>query len=153
MRFEFETDQAFENRKHGHAYVARLFFDTDTEKINREFLESMGRTWNGKRYYYEKWFVELAENDVIEARLTDGSCKNDYRYWYQIRKSESIRITQAEALNYVTNQFMTQIKQFEEEPQADELEVRETVAKLDERIKWKKVALALYKKLKDLEKI
>jgi hypothetical protein len=153
MRFEFETDQAFESRKHGHAYVARLFFDTDTEKINREFLESMGRTWNGKQYYYEKWFVELTENDVIEARLTDGSWKNDYRYWYQICNDICVKITQTEAIDYITNQFMNQIKKFEDEPQANEAIVREAVSEIGERIKWKKVALALYKKLKDLELI
>lgn len=146
MRFEFETEQAFESRKNGHAYVARLYFDIETEKINREFLPSMGKSWN-KQYYYEKWFVELNENDVIECRLQSGSWKNDYRVWYQIQNDVCVSITQTEAIDYITNQFMNRIKKFEEEPQADEKEVRETFTEIGERIKWKKVALALYKKL------
>lgn len=97
-----ETVPAFDPRKHGHAYVAVLV-PRSNGKIDREFLDGDARQWDTKRkYYFRAWNVTVPAGTVLEARLNDGSWKNDYRDWYRVDPaaedgSNLVALTQAEA--------------------------------------------------------
>ena len=78
------TDNSFDPRKHGHAYVAVLTMG-EGRKVNREFVQGGSRRWDTKRKTYSQdWEFTVPVGTVLECRLTDGSWKNDYRVWYVV---------------------------------------------------------------------
>jgi len=95
--FRLETINNFDARKHGHAYVAKLCVD-ENGKVDRKFFNMQDRIYDSKRKYYQAtWEIELKEGDIIEARLDDGSWKNDYRNWFIVENGELKEISQKEA--------------------------------------------------------
>lgn len=82
----FETCDYFDPRKHGGAYVAIV---TNTNgKIERQFIELTNRTYDSKRKTYKAiWNVELPVGTKIEARLNDGSWKNEDRDYYEVTEN------------------------------------------------------------------
>lgn len=84
---KLETDGWFDRRKHGSAYVAKLSLRDG--KIEREFIPFTFREWDTKgKYYRAEWEIEVKDGEVYEARLTDGSWKNDYKEWFVIENGE-----------------------------------------------------------------
>ncbi len=80
----------FDSRKHGQAYVAILTYDDDG-RVQRRFVEHLNRHYDGKRKYYDaNWRFEAKVGTVLEARLSDGSWKNDYRQYFVV-ESDNIR--------------------------------------------------------------
>lgn len=72
--FEFEVTA--DPRKHGQPYVASLFLDKEG-KLQREFHQ-LERVW-GKRVVTVFGSFQAQDGELIEARKSDGSWKNDDR--------------------------------------------------------------------------
>lgn len=86
-KFMLETCTSFDSRKHGHAYLAKVVFAEN--KAQREFLEHDGRQWDSKRKsYYTTFTFEAKVGDCFEARLDDGSWKNDYKEWFVVVETD-----------------------------------------------------------------
>nr|DAJ80820.1 MAG TPA: hypothetical protein [Caudoviricetes sp.] len=87
-QFIVSTYGSIDPRKHGHAYMARLTFKDG--KVEREFLEGNGKSWDSKHKYYDTSYTFRAkEGDKFEARLSDGSWKSDAKVWYMVVKDEN----------------------------------------------------------------
>ena len=86
-QFIVKTFESIDPRKNGHAYMARLSFADG--KASREFIDCNGKNWDSKHKYYDTSFTFRAkEGDKFEARLDDGSWKNDSKVWYMVVKNE-----------------------------------------------------------------
>lgn len=96
-----ETCESFDSRKHGHAYVALLHY-VPGKGITREFINGENRVWSSSRKYYSQRFrFQAREGDVFEARLDDGSWKNDSRDYITIDGGDVKKISQREAFSLV----------------------------------------------------
>jgi len=93
----FETCDYFDPRKHGGAYVAIV---TNTNgKIERQFIELTNRTYDSKRKTYKAiWNVELPVGTKIEARLNDGSWKNEDRDYYEVTENGLEKVSRSTVL-------------------------------------------------------
>lgn len=104
--FKLRTCDAFDSRKHGHAYVAIL--SKLDGKLTREWIDNSGKLWDRKHKYYSTTFeFDAPDGTVLEARLTDGSWANDYREWYVVSDGalkEVEQRTAVELLDKVTGQ-------------------------------------------------
>jgi hypothetical protein len=97
IQCELKTDENFDHRKHGHAYVARI--DKVNGKITRDFIDRTNIKYDSKRKYYQaQWLFEAKEGDKFEARLTDGSWKNDYKSYFVVKNGELVESSSDEVL-------------------------------------------------------
>lgn len=95
---ELETDGWFDRRKHGNAYVAIVKRGEDG-KIQREFIEWTDRVWDSKHKYYKaRWVFKAPVGAKIEARLTDGSWKNDYKSYFIVKEDGLEEVSREDVL-------------------------------------------------------
>lgn len=91
----FETNRSYDPRKHGHAYVATINKDESGRPL-RGFLNNAQRAYDSKHKYYDaRWEADLAIGTKVEARLDEGSWKNESRSYF---------IVQPDGLHEVTRQ-------------------------------------------------
>lgn len=81
MKINFNFTQT--DKRKGFPYAAKLVWDTAEGKITRKFFE-LSRIY-GKKEVTVSGDFEAEVGDIIEQR-EGGSWKNDYRYWYIVRK-------------------------------------------------------------------
>ena len=84
----FETNACFDARKHGGPYVAVIEgIDTDG-KIIRKVANNKTTVWDSKhKYSTSRWIIDLPIGTKIEARLRDGSWKNEHRSYFIVTES------------------------------------------------------------------
>jgi len=99
VRCFFETHRDYDPRKHGHAYVAIVKGRGADGKIIREFLNNCQRVYDSKhKYYTARWEVDLPVGTKIEARLEEGSWKNERRSYYIITEEGPEEVDRKEVL-------------------------------------------------------
>lgn len=80
-----ETEERFDPRKHGHAYVAVI--ELVDGKPVRKFIDYTMRAWDSKRKTYKaRWEFDAPVGTKIEARLA-VSWKNDHRNYYIVSEN------------------------------------------------------------------
>ncbi len=83
---KFETCDYFDPRKHGGAYVAIV--KNENGKVNRLFLDVTNKVYDSKRKTYKAiWIADLPVGTKIEARLNDGSWKNEDRDYFIVTET------------------------------------------------------------------
>ena len=89
MRFEKEFCVTEDVRKHGKPFVAKLFWNSSTEKLDRAFFKFQEHQVKNKLTVAGLYFVE--PGDIIEIR-GNVSWKNDWRTYYLIEEDGNDRL-------------------------------------------------------------
>lgn len=87
--YSFDFEASNNDTRKGIPYVARLVWNAETGKIDREFFE-MSRQY-GKRDVTVSGSFSAKENEIIEQRR-GGSWNNDYRYWYLVQNGKLVKV-------------------------------------------------------------
>jgi hypothetical protein len=99
VRVILETEGWFDKRKHGHAYVALL--EVKEGKVTRNFLRPARRIWDSRRKsYMARWEFDAPVGARIEARLDEGSWKNERRSYFEVTPQGLKAINRLEALEW-----------------------------------------------------
>lgn len=92
-----DTDGYYDSRKHGGAYAAVI--TSESGKTKRDFIERTSIAYDSKHKYYKARFeADLPVGAKIEARLSDGSWKNESRSYYVVEENGLRDATRAEVL-------------------------------------------------------
>ena len=87
----------YDSRKHGKPYVAFLTYDAQG-KMQRRFVDATNTIYSSNKKYLQREFVfEASDGAIIEARLNDGSWKNEKREYFVIEDDEAKAISKEEA--------------------------------------------------------